>query len=138
MYADCRYAEDTEIPLGPDGSPSSQELGCKLLFKYFTFYTTSSNLKYANFSFILIVHSWKHRYAASCLSRTVRVVFSSKPPPYSEVMDLDKQIRKFPIPSALQCPTQEEEGPDPGQFWSTDPLQATKQFCALCIRESSE
>ncbi|TFK32802.1 fungal-specific transcription factor domain-containing protein [Crucibulum laeve] len=79
-------------------------------------------------------HAWKFRYAATCLIASAQHVFSTKTPPYSALLDIDKRIRKFPMPSHLRSPVRVSEA---GRSWSTDPSRAMQQYCALCLRESN-
>jgi hypothetical protein len=80
-------------------------------------------------------HAWKFRCSASCLSLSVQHVFNTKFSPYSAVFELDKRIRKFPLPLHLQSPVPSSENSRP---WSRDPPHAMQQYCVVCERESSE
>uniref|UniRef100_A0A0W0FZD4 Xylanolytic transcriptional activator regulatory domain-containing protein n=1 Tax=Moniliophthora roreri TaxID=221103 RepID=A0A0W0FZD4_MONRR len=79
-------------------------------------------------------HNWKSRYAASCLSISVQHIFMTKKLPYAALLDLDKKIRKFPVPFHLQAPLAASEA---GRAWSSDPRKAMQQYCILCERESN-
>ncbi|KAF9457528.1 fungal-specific transcription factor domain-containing protein [Collybia nuda] len=79
-------------------------------------------------------HAWKFRYAATCLSASVLHVFNTKPTPYSALLDIDKTIRKFPIPNHLRSPVRASEA---GRSWSNDLSRAMQQYGALCVRESN-
>jgi hypothetical protein len=79
-------------------------------------------------------HAWKVRYAATCLTASAHHVFSPRTPPYTALLEIDKKIRKFAMPSHLRSPTRNSET---GRSWSTDPSRAMQQYCALCLRESS-
>lgn len=75
------------------------------------------------------------RYSASCLSISVQHVFSTKVPSYTALLELDKKIRQFPVPPHLQSPI---PGSEAGRSWSHDEIRANQQFCAVCVRHSSE
>ncbi|KIK09061.1 hypothetical protein K443DRAFT_672096 [Laccaria amethystina LaAM-08-1] len=79
-------------------------------------------------------HAWKVRYAATCLTASAHHVFSPRTPPYTALLEIDKKIRKFAMPSHLRSPTRNSET---GRSWSTDPSRAMQQYCALCLRESN-
>ncbi|KII91836.1 hypothetical protein PLICRDRAFT_38690 [Plicaturopsis crispa FD-325 SS-3] len=78
-------------------------------------------------------HSWKHSYAAHCLSVSVDFVFARQQS-YSELLKVDKIIRQFPVPPELQAPT---HASDTERSWSPDPRKAMQQYCVLCERESN-
>ena len=82
-----------------------------------------------------IGHAWKFRYSACCLSITIQHIFSTNVPRYAVVLELDKKIRKFPLPSHLQSPLESSEI---GRAWSLEASRAMQQYCAVCERESSE
>jgi hypothetical protein len=84
--------------------------------------------------FLSLVHSWKYHYAAACLSVSVQRTFSVHRASYSSLLELDKRIRAFPLPSYLHSPIHGTEGRD----WDTTPSGAMQQFFAACERESSE
>lgn len=81
------------------------------------------------------VHACKFRYTIYCLSSSIHYIFSMKVLPYSALLDLDKKIRQFPVPSYLQAPIQASEA---GRSWSSDPSRACQQYSFLSERESSE
>ncbi|KAH7914825.1 fungal-specific transcription factor domain-containing protein [Hygrophoropsis aurantiaca] len=101
-HTDCRFPEDLDAVVKPSGAV---ELGW---------------------------HLWKFRYSASCLSISVQHVFSTRTQNYSVLLELDRKIRKFMLPTHLQSPIQVSE---PGRAWSVDPTRAMQQYCALCERE---
>ncbi|KAG7093883.1 hypothetical protein E1B28_007522 [Marasmius oreades] len=104
QHTDCQFPEDLEPLIKPNGET---EMGW---------------------------HTWKARYAASCLSISVQHIFITKKLPYTALLDLDKKIRMFPVPSHLQAPL---NASDTGCSWSTDPGRAMQQYCLLCERESN-
>ncbi|EPQ56450.1 hypothetical protein GLOTRDRAFT_39370 [Gloeophyllum trabeum ATCC 11539] len=78
-------------------------------------------------------HAWKFRYSATCLSGSVDHVFNIRHSSYSALLDLDRKIRTFPVPSHLQAPV---EGSEAGRSWSADSVRALQQYCILCEKES--
>ncbi|KAF9268995.1 hypothetical protein L218DRAFT_1072662 [Marasmius fiardii PR-910] len=104
QHTDCQFPEDMEPLVKPNGET---EMGW---------------------------HTWKARYAASCLSISVQHIFITKKLPYAALLDLDKKIRMFPVPVHLQAPL----GPsDTEHTWSADPGRAMQQYCLFCERESN-
>ncbi|KAF9268994.1 hypothetical protein L218DRAFT_916484 [Marasmius fiardii PR-910] len=104
QHTDCQFPEDLEPLVKPNGEI---EMGW---------------------------HAWKARYSASCLSISVQHIFITKKLPYTVLLDLDKKIRKFPVPAHLLPPL----GPsDTEHSWSTDPGRAMQQYCLCCERESN-
>ncbi|KAF8737756.1 hypothetical protein AX14_012328 [Amanita brunnescens Koide BX004] len=80
-------------------------------------------------------HAWKFRYAMACLAPTVQHTFSTRALPYASLLELDKTIRRFALPAHLRSPSRM---PDTSKSWSLNPTRAMQQYCALCVRESSE
>jgi hypothetical protein len=76
-------------------------------------------------------HSWAFRFAASCLTSSVQCVFSTKPFSYNEILELDKKLRCFPVPSHLEAVSNIERP------WSTNPTHAMQQFFVTCQVESN-
>ncbi len=77
---------------------------------------------------------WKFHYSAACLSVSIQRTFSVRRESYSSILELDKRIRSFPIPSHLRSPVFGFEGRD----WDPIPSRALQQFFVPCDRESSE
>ncbi|EIN06080.1 hypothetical protein PUNSTDRAFT_127522 [Punctularia strigosozonata HHB-11173 SS5] len=84
---------------------------------------------HADFGF----HAWKFRYAASCLSRVTDHVLGP-PSAYAELLDVDKEIRRYPVPEQLQVPTQDR---DPSCSWSITPQCALQQYWVMFYKEST-
>ncbi|KAI0051576.1 hypothetical protein FA95DRAFT_1485275 [Auriscalpium vulgare] len=95
-HADCRFPDDLDPFIKEDGS---SELG---------------------------FHAWTYRYSAACLSIAVQRAFAVRTPSYNSLLQLDKRIRTFPIPSHLQSP-----GQDASKFWNQDPTRAMQQYCVV-------
>ncbi|KIK47381.1 hypothetical protein CY34DRAFT_73944 [Suillus luteus UH-Slu-Lm8-n1] len=79
-------------------------------------------------------HNWKVRYSASCLGISVQHVFNTRVPSYSALLELDRKIRKFILPSHLQSPMEASEA---GRAWSPEAPRAMQQYAALCYREAN-
>ncbi|KAG8220860.1 hypothetical protein J3R82DRAFT_2355 [Butyriboletus roseoflavus] len=47
-------------------------------------------------------HAWKHRFASECMSVVHDQAFGAKTPTYATVLQLDRKLRAFPVPSNLQ------------------------------------
>ncbi|XP_006461816.1 hypothetical protein AGABI2DRAFT_71198 [Agaricus bisporus var. bisporus H97] len=52
----------------------------------------------------IIVHAWKHRFTSECISPLHVHAFGTNVPTYAAVLQLDEQIRSFPIPPILRLP----------------------------------
>lgn len=74
--------------------------------------------------------AWKFRYTATCISPSVRHVFSTQALPYSELLELDKKIRRWGTNQVL-------EKQDLHPTWSADSTLACKQCFFLTILESN-
>ena len=48
------------------------------------------------------VDTWKHRFAAECMSVVHDQAFGAKAPSYQTIVQLDRKLRAFPVPSILQ------------------------------------
>ncbi|KAG1769517.1 hypothetical protein EV702DRAFT_1140943 [Suillus placidus] len=79
-------------------------------------------------------HAWQSRYSASCLGISVQHVFNTRVPSYSALLELDRKIRKFNLPSHLQSPMEASEA---GRAWSPEAPRAMQQYAALCQREAN-
>ncbi|KAG2157850.1 uncharacterized protein EDB93DRAFT_1078285 [Suillus bovinus] len=79
-------------------------------------------------------HAWKFRYSASCLGISVHHVFNTRVPSYSALLELDRKIRKFDLPSHLQSPM---EASEVGRAWSPEAPKAMQQYAALCHKEAN-
>ncbi|KAH8116341.1 fungal-specific transcription factor domain-containing protein [Phellopilus nigrolimitatus] len=55
--------------------------------------------------------TWKHRFSAECMSIVHDQAFGAKTPSYQTILQLDRKLRAFPVPSVLQV----------AGFGSTDP-----------------
>ena len=46
-------------------------------------------------------HRWNYEFI-KLLSRVMAIAFTSRPPPYAAVLDLDRKLRDFNVPSHLR------------------------------------
>ncbi|KAL5536994.1 hypothetical protein ACEPAF_817 [Sanghuangporus sanghuang] len=46
--------------------------------------------------------TWKHRFSAECMSVVHDQAFGAKTPSYQTILQLDRKLRAFPVPSVLQ------------------------------------
>ncbi|KAI9511610.1 fungal-specific transcription factor domain-containing protein [Russula earlei] len=102
-HSDCRFPRDLQPHLLPSGKSE------------------------------LSFHSWKFHYSAVCLSVSVQRAFSVKRESYSSLLELDRRIRSFPLPTHLLSPVYGTRNRD----WDSDPSRAMQQFFAACERESN-
>ncbi|KAH8832595.1 hypothetical protein DL96DRAFT_1416396, partial [Flagelloscypha sp. PMI_526] len=79
-------------------------------------------------------HDWAWRFAASCLSPAIEHIFTTIPMSYHTLLEIDKGIRKFPIPAHLRAPVH-ADGAD--LSWSTNQQLAMQQCCTVTIKEST-
>ncbi|KAJ3781385.1 fungal-specific transcription factor domain-containing protein [Lentinula aff. detonsa] len=49
-----------------------------------------------------IFHAWKHRFVSECMNLLHDQAFGAKTPTYATVLQLDRKLRAFPVPSVLQ------------------------------------
>ena len=84
-----------------------------------------------------VVHLYRYRLAAFCLSHVVNHIFSARQQDYQQLLQLDMKLRKFLTPAALLCPTSGNGEPVEGRVWSPDSMQALQQYQCLSSRESS-
>ncbi|KIY52929.1 hypothetical protein FISHEDRAFT_69385 [Fistulina hepatica ATCC 64428] len=47
-------------------------------------------------------HSWKHLFTSECMSQLHDQAFNAKTPSYTKILQLDRKMRAFPVPQALQ------------------------------------
>ncbi|KAJ4464687.1 fungal-specific transcription factor domain-containing protein [Lentinula lateritia] len=59
-----------------------------------------------------IFHAWKHRFVSECMNLLHDQAFGAKTPTYATVLQLDRKLRAFPVPSILQV----------AGFGSSDPI----------------
>ncbi|RXW14682.1 hypothetical protein EST38_g11178 [Candolleomyces aberdarensis] len=104
QHTDCQFPDDVDPSIGPN---KEIEIGW---------------------------HAWKLRYGANILTASSYHVFSPRTPPYKTLLDLDKKIRSFPLPSHLRSPVRNT---DTTRSWNQEPSRAMQQYCAICLRESN-
>jgi len=124
-HTDCWFPEDLDPVTKPSGMI---EMGCKF---YLNFFCTRPFIPLWR----IVGHVWKFRYSASCLGISVQHISNTRAPSYSALLELDRKIRKFHLPSHLQSPMEASEA---GRAWSPEAPRAMQQYCALCDREASK
>ena len=82
-----------------------------------------------------VVHAYKVQQVTSVITASLRHIFSRWTPPYPALLDLDRKIPAFPVPSHLRSPIRED---DTEKKWDEDGSKAMQQYCVVCTRESSE
>ncbi|KAK7686373.1 hypothetical protein QCA50_010597 [Cerrena zonata] len=78
-------------------------------------------------------HAWKYRYTAAFLPPTLRQAFSPCSPAYASLIELDRSIRTFPMPSHLLFDLQ---GTDQRPL-SMDPSKALQQCACIFMKETN-
>jgi len=48
------------------------------------------------------VHVWKYRFTSDCMNALHDQAYNAKAPTYATVLQLDRKLRAFPVPSMLQ------------------------------------
>lgn len=84
----------------------------------------------------IIVHAWKHRFTSECISPLHVHAFGTNVPTYAAVLQLDEQIRSFPIPPILRLPEPSNGNNSPVR---PDMIGPTLQrYIVFAMREMSE
>lgn len=81
-------------------------------------------------------HAWKHRFASECMNLLHDQAFGAKTPTYATILQLDRKLRAFPVPSILQVAGFGNSDPRSGQFPETIALTLQRHI-VLAIRESN-
>ncbi|KAI0041615.1 hypothetical protein FA95DRAFT_1610866 [Auriscalpium vulgare] len=100
-HSDCRFPDDRDPFIKEDGS---SELGFQ---------------------------AWKLRFSAACTSIAVQLAFTVQPLDYTSLLDFDKRIRTFPIPSHLRRARQ-----DAYKTSNQDMSRVLQQCCAVSLCET--
>lgn len=81
------------------------------------------------------VHTWKIRFAVSCLTPVLRYFFGVKKSSYAELLELDGKIRQLTPSDHLIAPMDFSRSD-----WSlsSDPSKAIQQYTAVAVIESSQ
>ncbi|KAI0792135.1 hypothetical protein C8Q75DRAFT_754615 [Abortiporus biennis] len=74
-------------------------------------------------------HAWKFRYTAACLPLTLKHAFNPGSLSYEQLLELDKKIRSFYVPSHLQVGENFK--------WSTHAPTALQQYNAIVVKETN-
>lgn len=99
-FIDCEYPTDPEG--GSEASGHDREC------------TPNCPCRYGQ-SNMFLDYAWSWRYT-KLVAGIMSTAFGAKTPSYSTVIDLDRKIRDFPIPSILSAKCGQVEDTDPGRF----------------------
>ncbi|KAI0255791.1 fungal-specific transcription factor domain-containing protein [Lactifluus subvellereus] len=81
-------------------------------------------------------NAWKHKFSSECMGAVHDQVFGAKAPTYATILQLDRKLRAYPVPSALQIAgfggTSSE--PSTGSYPESIPLMLQRHI-VLAIRE---
>jgi hypothetical protein len=99
-YVDAHYPMDPDARINKDGQ---MEPGCGCTFCRPAVLLIAWSLD----------SSWSYRFAAECLSDVARRTLTVTTPSYDTILELDRTIRDFPIPSKLSTPSTEQRPPPP-------------------------
>lgn len=67
-----------------------------------TNYVSRVQCTHSGHSNTIPVHAWKHRFTSECMNLLHDQAFNAKMPSYATVVQLDRKMRAFPVPSLLQ------------------------------------
>ena len=85
------------------------------------------------------VNAWKHRFSSECMAAVHDQVFGARTPTYATILQLDRKLRAYPVPPALQIAgfggTSTE--PNMGPYPESIPLTLQRHI-VLAIREMSQ
>lgn len=84
------------------------------------------------------VNVWKHRFSSECMAVVHDQVFGARTPTYATILQLDRKLRAYQVPPALQIAgfggTSTE--PDIGSYPESTPLMLQRHI-VLAVREMS-
>ncbi|KAI0741490.1 fungal-specific transcription factor domain-containing protein [Daedaleopsis nitida] len=81
-------------------------------------------------------HWWKHRFTSECMNLVYDQAFGAKTPTYSTVLQLDRKLRGFSVPSSLQIAGFGNSESRAGNYYESVPL-ILQRHLVLAIRESN-
>ncbi|KAJ4473715.1 fungal-specific transcription factor domain-containing protein [Lentinula aciculospora] len=81
-----------------------------------------------------IFHAWKHRFVSECMNLLHDQAFGAKTPTYATVLQLDRKLRAFPVPSVLQVAGFGSSEPMPTAI-PESPMLTLQRHIVLAIRE---
>lgn len=87
-YIDCLFPQDSEMKLSKEGN---MEPGCEYLLCCL-FNVTIDTLIHG-------VGNWGFRFALECVAEVAAKTLTATPPRYSDILELDRKIREFAMPS---------------------------------------
>lgn len=82
-----------------------------------------------------IFHAWKHRFASECMSVVHDQAFGAKTPTYATVLQLDRKLRAFPVPPALQVAGFGSSTGTADTHYSDSVMLLLQRHIVLAIRE---
>ncbi|KAG7093830.1 hypothetical protein E1B28_007469 [Marasmius oreades] len=71
-----------------------------------------------------IFHAWKHRFVSECMNLLHDQAFGARTPTYATVLQLDRKLRAFPVPPALQV----------AGFGSSEPHSSVSETVMLTLQ----
>ena len=84
------------------------------------------------------VNAWKHRFSSECMAAVHDQVFGARTPTYATILQLDRKLRAYQVPPALQIAgfggTSSES--HTGSYTESTPLTLQRHI-VLAIREMS-
>jgi hypothetical protein len=86
-----------------------------------------------------LVDAWKHRFTSECISAVHDQVFGAKAPTYATILQLDRKLRAYQVPPALQIAGFGGTSSEPNigaPYAETAPL-ILQRHIVLAIREMS-
>lgn len=96
-FVDCDLPDDNEEQVGSDGE---KFIGC-----------TSFDSSTEPFTDYFPDHFWNYEFI-KLLSRVMAIAFTSQPPPYAAILDLDGKLRDFYVPAHLRLQWTGQESSD--------------------------
>ena len=85
------------------------------------------------------VNAWKHRFSSECMAAVHDQVFGARTPTYATILQLDRKLRAYPVPPALQIAGFGgiSTGPNVGPYPESISLTLQRHI-VLAIREMSQ
>jgi hypothetical protein len=93
-FVDCELPQDLEQLMDAEGTP---QMSCAS--------SQSCSPGTCDIPFSCVVPHWKAQFGKQCVSEVVAGILTARPPKYSVILDLDRQIREMELPKyALDPP----------------------------------
>jgi hypothetical protein len=88
----------------------------------------------------VLVNAWKHRFSSECMAAVHDQVFGARTPTYATILQLDRKLRAYQVPPALQIAgfggTSSEPNTNIGSYPESISLMLQRHI-VLAIREMS-